>query len=63
MKAVQEESAREKEGLLGDIRHIGKELGLQSIIMESYIPHDYQELIQQHATWDEEEGEWHMVIN
>ena len=61
MKAVQEESEREKEGLLGDIRHVNKELDLESVIIDSYIPQEYQQLIQQHAIWDEDEGEWHMV--
>ena len=38
-----------------------KELELQTLVMDSYIPHEYQELIQQHTEWDEEVGEWHMV--
>ena len=37
-------------------------MGLYTLIVDSYIPQEYQELIQHHALWDEETQEWHLVI-
>ena len=55
------ECEREKESLLSDVRQMDKELSLQALVIDSYIPREYQELIEQHAVWDEESGEWHLV--
>ena len=29
--------------------------------MDSFIPQEFQELIEHHAIWDEEAREWHLV--
>lgn len=59
--AVQEEYQREKEYLLHDIRELDKQVELQALIMDHYIPQEYQALIEQHVTWDTEEQEWRLV--
>ncbi|XP_003389109.2 PREDICTED: kinesin-like protein KIF3A [Amphimedon queenslandica] len=58
--AVQEEYQREKEYLLQDIRDLDKQVELQALIMNYFIPQEFQDLIEQHVQWDEEEQEWHL---
>lgn len=58
---VQEEYQREKEYLLQDIRALDKQVELQALIMNHFIPQEFQDLIEQHVHWDEEEQEWHLV--
>ena len=59
--AVQEEYQREKEYLLQDIRDLDKQVELQALIMNYFIPQEFQDLIEQHVQWDDEEQEWHLV--
>ena len=47
--------------LLSDIRQLSKEIGLQTLIMDSFIPPQYQELIERNSIWDEISGDWHVV--
>lgn len=58
--AVREECEHENAALLSNIRQLNREMGLYTLIMDSYIPQEYQELIQHHALWDEETQEWHL---
>ncbi len=55
------ESQQENESMLEAIRELNKELQLQSLIMDRYIPEDYQTQLEAHSTWSEDTGEWHMV--
>ena len=58
MKAANQ---RENEEMLDTIRQLSREVKLQTLIIDSYIPKEYQELLERHASWHEDTGEWHMV--
>ncbi len=55
------EFQQENESMLEAIRELNKELKLQSLIMDRYIPEDYQTQLEAHSAWSEDTGEWHMV--
>ena len=55
------EYQRENEEMLDTIRQLSREVKLQMLIINSYIPKEYQELLERHASWHEDTGEWHMV--
>lgn len=57
---VQGEQQREMEGLLDSVRHLTRELRLQMMIIDSFVPVEYQELVEQHVQWNEEIGEWQL---
>jgi len=57
---VQAEQQREMEGLLDSVRHLTRELRLQMLIIDSFVPAEYQELVEQHVQWNEEIGEWQL---
>lgn len=52
---------QENEEILETIRELSREVKLQTLIMDSYIPPDYQEQLELCAMWHEDTGEWHMV--
>ena len=56
----QAEQQREMEGLLDSVRHLTRELRLQMLIIDSFVPAEYQELVEQHVQWNEEIGEWQL---
>lgn len=60
MADQQQEHQRETEGLLDSIRELRKELQFQTLLIESFIPPEFQELIEQHVSWNEEIGEWQL---
>ena len=55
------EAQQEKDEMLAMIRAAKREVGLQTLIIDSYIPHEYQEQLESVVQWQEETGEWHMV--
>ena len=57
---IQAEQQREMEGLLDSVRHLTRELRLQMLIIDSFMPLEYQELVEQHVQWNEEIGEWQL---
>ncbi|XP_034935444.1 kinesin-like protein KIF3A [Chelonus insularis] len=57
---LQEEHQREMEGLLEGVRGIGRELQLQELILNSYIPIQYQTMIEKYVHWNEDIGEWQL---
>jgi len=57
---MREEHQRETEGLLDSIRETSKELKLLQLTMDSCIPYEFQELIQNNVYWNEEIGEWQL---
>ncbi|XP_043477785.1 kinesin-like protein KIF3A isoform X2 [Leptopilina heterotoma] len=57
---LQEEHQREMEGLLECVRGIGRELQLQELILNSYIPAQYQTMIERYVHWNEDIGEWQL---
>ena len=50
----------EIEDLMESCQELSKQLGLAKLIIESYIPADYQRLIQDYVQWNDQIGEWQM---
>ncbi|XP_032666277.1 kinesin-like protein KIF3A [Odontomachus brunneus] len=57
---LQQEHQREMEGLLEGVRGIGRELQLQNLIVNHYIPVQYQTMIKRYLHWNEDIGEWQL---
>lgn len=55
------EAQRENEEMLAMIRELNKEVKLQTLVINSYIPQEYQEQLEEVVQWQEVTGEWHMV--
>ncbi|KAK7821444.1 hypothetical protein U0070_015910 [Myodes glareolus] len=51
---------KEIEGLLENIRQLSRELRLQMLIIDNFIPQDYQEMIENYVHWNEDIGEWQL---
>ncbi|XP_062045176.1 kinesin-like protein KIF3A isoform X3 [Oryctolagus cuniculus] len=60
MADLQQEHQREIEGLLENIRQLSRELRLQMLIIDNFIPQDYQEMIENYVHWNEDIGEWQL---
>lgn len=60
LKDLRQENQREMEGLLDNVRQLTKELALQETIEKLFIPDSYRELIEKHAHWNEDIGEWEL---
>ncbi|XP_032111870.1 kinesin-like protein KIF3A isoform X10 [Sapajus apella] len=60
MADLQQEHQREIEGLLENIRQLSRELRLQMLIIDNFIPRDYQEMIENYVHWNEDIGEWQL---
>ncbi|XP_072040133.1 kinesin-II 85 kDa subunit-like [Amphiura filiformis] len=57
---LQQEHQREMEGLLENIRQLSQELRLQMLIIDSFIPQEFQAMIEQYVHWNEDIGEWQL---
>lgn len=57
---LQQEHQREMEGLLENVRQLSRELKLQMVIIDNFIPPEYQEMIEQHVAWNDDIGEWQL---
>ncbi|XP_046821522.1 kinesin-like protein KIF3A [Vespa velutina] len=57
---LQQEHQREMEGLLEGVRGIGRELQLQELIVNNYIPLQYQTMIERYVHWNDDIGEWQL---
>jgi len=57
---VQAEQQREMEGLLDSVRQLTRELRREMLLVDSFIPVEYQEVVEQHIQWNEEIGEWQL---
>lgn len=55
------EAQRENEELLGLIRDVNKEVKLQALVINSYVPLQYLEQLEESVQWHEQTGEWHLV--
>ena len=55
MADLQQEHQREMEGLLENVRQLSRELKLHMLIIDSFIPQEYQNMIEQHVHWNEGE--------
>ncbi|XP_063632324.1 kinesin-like protein KIF3A [Cydia splendana] len=54
----QREQQREMEGILDSVRALRREIQLADLVLDSYIPKEYQALIEQYVHWNEQLGEW-----
>ncbi|CAH1642079.1 unnamed protein product [Spodoptera littoralis] len=54
----QREQQREMEGILDSVRALKREIQLADLVLDSYIPKEYQALIDQYVHWNEQLGEW-----
>ncbi|XP_052794799.1 kinesin-like protein KIF3A [Mya arenaria] len=57
---LQQEHQREMEGLLENVRQLSRELKLQMLVIDNFIPPEYQEMIEQHVAWNDDIGEWQL---
>lgn len=56
----QQEQQREKEGIYDNIRSLSRELALCELVINSYIPKEYQTMIERFTAWNEDIGEWQL---
>uniref|UniRef100_A0A8D8NE31 Kinesin-like protein n=1 Tax=Culex pipiens TaxID=7175 RepID=A0A8D8NE31_CULPI len=56
----QQEQQREKEGIYENIRSLSRELALCELVINSYIPKEYQNMIEKFTHWNEDIGEWQL---
>ncbi|EDX09307.1 GD13203 [Drosophila simulans] len=56
----QQEHQREKEGIYENIRILSRELALCELVLNSYVPKEYQSMINQYTHWNEDIGEWQL---
>ncbi|XP_017862241.1 PREDICTED: kinesin-like protein KIF3A [Drosophila arizonae] len=56
----QQEHQREKEGIYENIRSLSRELALCELVLNSYVPKEYQSMINQYTSWNEDIGEWQL---
>ncbi|XP_059621248.1 kinesin-like protein KIF3A isoform X1 [Phlebotomus argentipes] len=56
----QQEQQREKEGIYESIRSLSRELALCELVLNSYIPKEYQTMIERFTHWNEDIGEWQL---
>ncbi|CAG5037147.1 unnamed protein product [Parnassius apollo] len=54
----QREQQREMEGILDGVRALRREIQLADLVLDSYIPKEYQALIDKYVHWNEQLGEW-----
>ena len=54
---------QEKGAMEETVRGLTREVWLHQLVIDSYIPDQYQQLIHSHSTWNEDTGEWHLVGN
>lgn len=60
LKDVKTDHQRAMEGLLESVRELSKDLKLQMTIIDSYIPMEFQGMIEENVTWNEDLGEWQL---
>ncbi|KAF6017971.1 KIF3A [Bugula neritina] len=60
LEDIQQEHQREMEGLLDNVRQLSQELRLQMLTIDSYIPPEYQQMIEECVNWNEDIGEWQL---
>lgn len=58
---LQVEQQQEKEDLLHTVRELTRQLQLQTLVIESFIPPGDVKKLESRAEWDEEVEEWHLA--
>lgn len=59
---LQQEHQREMEGLLDAVRETSQDLQLYSLICDSFVPKEYLSIIEEQTYWNDDIGEWQLVI-
>uniref|UniRef100_A0A3Q3VVD6 Kinesin-like protein n=1 Tax=Mola mola TaxID=94237 RepID=A0A3Q3VVD6_MOLML len=57
---LQQEHHREIEGLLENIRQLSQELRHKLLIIDNFIPQEYQKMVENYVHWNEDIGEWQL---
>ncbi|XP_037797639.1 LOW QUALITY PROTEIN: kinesin-like protein KIF3A [Penaeus monodon] len=57
---MQAEHQREMEALLESVRHLSREHKLHQLIIDSFIPLEYQDMVERYVHWNEDIGEWQL---
>lgn len=57
---LQQEQQRDMEGLLDTVRGLTRELQLAELIIGSYVPHEYQAMVERYIQWNEDIGEYQL---
>ena len=57
---LQAEQQREMEGLLDNVRQLTRDLRLQMLVIDAFIPPEFQTVIEENVAWNEEIGEWQL---
>ncbi|XP_077518616.1 kinesin-like protein 64D [Amblyomma americanum] len=60
MADLRQEHQREAEGLLENVRQLSRELRLNMLLIDAFIPPEYQELLERCVQWNEDIGEWQL---
>eukprot|EP00118_Oscarella_pearsei_P023233 m.274919 g.274919 ORF g.274919 m.274919 type:complete len:714 (+) comp40592_c0_seq1:491-2632(+) len=60
VKDLRDEFQREREDLQDGVRALSRDVQLQQLALDSFIPEEYQKLIESHCLWNEEIGEWQL---
>ena len=58
---MKDEAQRDNEDIMAMIRELNREVKLQTLIINSYVPQEHQEQLEQLVQWQEDTGDWHMV--
>ncbi|KAJ3092273.1 Kinesin-like protein kif3a [Quaeritorhiza haematococci] len=58
VKDLREEHQREREDLLDTVRAVTRELKLRMLVVNQFVPRDYQALLESTAVWDEAAEKW-----
>ncbi|CAI9727654.1 KIF3A isoform X1 [Octopus vulgaris] len=57
---VQKDHQREMEGLLENVRQLSRELKLQMLIIDNFIPMEFQKMLEHYVHWNDDIGEWQL---
>ncbi|XP_054713374.1 kinesin-like protein KIF3A [Uloborus diversus] len=57
---LRQEHQREMEGLLENVRQLDRELSLNKLLIDMFIPPEYQDVIEQAVQWNEDIGEFQL---
>lgn len=60
MADLQQEHQREMEGLLENVRQLSRELKLQMLVIDNFIPPEFQNVIEHYVHWNDDIGEWQL---
>ncbi|OQR75776.1 kinesin protein KIF3A-like [Tropilaelaps mercedesae] len=60
MTDMRRDHEREMESYFDSVRQLSQELKLNMLIIDTFIPEQYQQVIENNATWNEDIGEWQL---